>query len=131
MYGGQQVGYAWLGGIGRASLWSGSAGSWVDLHSFLPSGFISSEAHGIWTDGTFTYVVGYGYNGATGRNEALMWVVPEPASGLVVMVSLIVVILRQPGYMDRQKRRLERIANALARPGAHRADPLADAKLPG
>jgi hypothetical protein len=74
IHGGQQVGFARVGGVDRASLWTGTAASWVDLHESLPSGFTSSGAFGIWSDGTFTYVVGYGFNGTTGRSEALMWV---------------------------------------------------------
>lgn len=41
---GQQVGSAVVGGVRRASLWTGSAGSWVDLS--LPTS-ISSEACGV------------------------------------------------------------------------------------
>ncbi len=46
--GGQQVGSAHVDGIDRASLWSGTAKSWVDLH---PAGMASS----------FAYDVGGGY----------------------------------------------------------------------
>jgi len=96
VYSGQQVGRATVGGVTRASLWTGSAASWVDLHAFLPPGFTSSEAQGIWNDGTFTYVVGYGYNSTTGRTEALMWVAPGAPPiptvsewGLVIMTVLL------------------------------------------
>ena len=76
---GQQVGNArFAGGGRRASLWSGTAASWVDLHVFLPAAFGDSEATGISHDGDFTYVVGYGTNSTTGRNEALMWVGMAP-----------------------------------------------------
>jgi hypothetical protein len=44
------------------------------MHAFLPSGFSSSEATGIWHDGGATYVVGRGYNNSAARSEALMWV---------------------------------------------------------
>src|SRR4051794_38750395 len=40
---GNQVGYAGVGGNEHASVWNGSAASWVDLH---PSGWVSSEARG-------------------------------------------------------------------------------------
>jgi hypothetical protein len=76
--GGQQVGRAQVGGIHRASLWSGTAASWVDLHSFLPAGFASSQAHSITTDGVNTYIIGKGFNGLTGRDEAVMWVGAAP-----------------------------------------------------
>jgi len=88
VYGGQQVGDAAIGGSYHASLWSGSAASWVDLHTLLPSQFSGSVANGIWNDGVFTYVVGNGYNATTGHYEALMWVVPEPASRLVLAAGL-------------------------------------------
>jgi hypothetical protein len=82
------VGFVGLaGGIEHAGLWNGTAASWVDLHTFLPSEFITSKATGIWNDGSFTYVVGYGHNNVTSRNEALMWAspVPEPASLLALV----------------------------------------------
>jgi hypothetical protein len=73
--GGLQVGYAAFGGVNHAGVWSGTAASFVDLHAFLPATFTSSTAQGIWRDAAgVTYVVGYGYNGDTGRDEALMWV---------------------------------------------------------
>jgi hypothetical protein len=75
VHGGQQVGY--VNALSRASLWSGTAASWVDLHAFLPAEFNhSSIARGIWHDGTSTYVVGKGFNSTTGRDEALLWVGP-------------------------------------------------------
>jgi hypothetical protein len=79
VHGGQQVGRATVGGVSRASLWSGTAASWVDLHAFLPAEFTGSEAYGISHDGGFTYVVGVGFNSATQRGEALMWVAAAPA----------------------------------------------------
>lgn len=42
--GGQQVGYATVGGFHRASLWSGTAASWVDLN---PAGATESLAFGV------------------------------------------------------------------------------------
>jgi hypothetical protein len=62
----------------HAILWSGTAASSVDLHAFLPPGFTRSEAWGISHSGGSTYVVGSGFNGATGRTEALMWVRTVP-----------------------------------------------------
>ncbi|MDQ2987240.1 MAG: hypothetical protein M3R13_11090 [Armatimonadota bacterium] len=61
-------------GFNRASLWTGTAASRVDLHALLPAGFIASAAHNIWSHGALTYVVGHGNNNTTGRWEALMWV---------------------------------------------------------
>src|SRR5436190_23232430 len=37
----QQVGSAWVGGVQRASVWNGTAASWVDLH---PAGACESAA---------------------------------------------------------------------------------------
>ncbi|MCX6377846.1 MAG: hypothetical protein NTU88_17750, partial [Armatimonadetes bacterium] len=42
--GGQQVGRAEIGGDLHASLWSGTAASWVDLH---PLGATDSQAYGV------------------------------------------------------------------------------------
>ncbi len=86
VHGGQQVGQVFLG----ASLWSGTPESWVYLHAFLSRKnwkFSSSTALGIWHDATHTYVVGYGSNSKTGRQEALMWRAaysPPPAPGITV-----------------------------------------------
>ena len=80
--GGQQAGYAYVGGLTHASLWSGTAASWVDLHAFLPAGFsTNSTAQSVWSDASFIYVAGYGYNSLTGHYEALLWthaITPPP-----------------------------------------------------
>lgn len=62
--GGQQAGFAYIGNVMHASLWTGTAASWLDLHPLLPTGFSESGATGIWRDVDFTYVVGYGFNNA-------------------------------------------------------------------
>ena len=50
--GGQQVGYGNPTGDGtHALLWTGSADSVVDLHTFLPPEFTDSEAYGIDAEG--------------------------------------------------------------------------------
>jgi len=77
VYAGRQVGYAVVGGMAHASFWVGTAYSWVDLHQYLPSVFVSSQASGIWEDSFAIYVVGWGLNKMTKRNEALMWVRPK------------------------------------------------------
>lgn len=76
VHSGRQVGFCDFGGGPRASLWTGTADSWVNLHAFLPSNFSFSWAYSVTDDGTFTYVVGFGFNNATSRPEALMWVGP-------------------------------------------------------
>lgn len=80
---GFQVGQAEVGGATHASLWNGTAASWVDLHRLLPSSFGGSVANGIWRDAHFTYVVGFGFNNTTGRQEAIMWRAPRPPALLV------------------------------------------------
>jgi len=79
--GGWQAGQAHIGGVWHAGAWSGSASSFADLHAVLTN-FFDSYARGVWRDGNTLYVVGYGYNLATNRNEALMWVreVPPPCA---------------------------------------------------
>src|SRR5689334_22744910 len=42
--GGQQVGFAGVGGVQRASLWSGTTASWVDLN---PAGSTASVSYGV------------------------------------------------------------------------------------
>ncbi len=79
-HGGKQVGVAKVGNNLHASIWSGSAASWIDLHSFVPSDFTSSQARGVWSDGSGTYVVGNGFNNITQRTEALLWTLPGPAN---------------------------------------------------
>jgi hypothetical protein len=66
-----------VGGVDRASLWSGTAASWVDLSAFLPVGFSESFAYGISSDSTNTYVVGEGFNTITNSGEALLWTRPN------------------------------------------------------
>jgi hypothetical protein len=72
---GLQAGYAYVsdGSTLHATVWSGTADSALDLHQFLPPEFSSSNAVGVSTDGAYIYVVGGGFNEATGRGEALVW----------------------------------------------------------
>lgn len=69
----------------HAALWQGSPSSWTDLHEFLPSSFARSTARGIWSDGQTVYITGWGYNGASFKDEALLWsrpiVPPPPCTG--------------------------------------------------
>jgi hypothetical protein len=80
IHGNQQVGYAKIGGIDHAVLWNSTASSWVDLNAFLPPGFLSATASGIWSDGVATSIVGTGFT--TDGQAALLWtsVVPEPGA---------------------------------------------------
>jgi len=91
------VGQAGIGGISHASLWSGTAESWVDLHALLPAGVYSgSSAQGIDVSGGKTWVAGYAVNASTGNPEAMLWqYVPEPGgllalgSGLLALCGVI------------------------------------------
>jgi hypothetical protein len=78
VFAGWQAGYSDMASGRRASLWHGTAASRVDLHATLPPSFITSEATAIWGDSSSTVVVGWGYNSATARGEALMWTGPAP-----------------------------------------------------
>jgi len=73
---GIQVGQATINAVTHAVLWQGTASSMLDLHQFAPASFAYSVATGIDLsplDGTLR-VVGYGFNEATGRTEALLWI---------------------------------------------------------
>jgi hypothetical protein len=74
VFGDQQVGQVVINGKFHASLWHGSADTWVDLHECVPPEFSISQARDIWSDGELTYVVGFGFNMSTQREEALMWI---------------------------------------------------------
>nr|MDQ2985503.1 hypothetical protein [Armatimonadota bacterium] len=66
VHSGQQVGVAVVGGEGHASLWTGSAESWVDLH---PQGLNQySEAYDVFAGRQ----VGYSGSGA-GTDRAILW----------------------------------------------------------
>jgi probable HAF family extracellular repeat protein len=78
--GGQQVGSGSpvAGGSTHALLWTGSAASVVDLHSFLPAGFTDSVAIGIDSDGN---IVGWAGPASGGQIHAFLWQpVPEPST---------------------------------------------------
>lgn len=76
-------GAAVINGADHASLWNGTAASWVDLDAFLPSHFSSSVARGIWSDETTLYISGWGHNTLTRQDEAVLWTQPIPAPSAV------------------------------------------------
>lgn len=79
-----------MGSNRRASLWQGSASSWLDLGSFLPPQFDNSEANSIWREGDFLYVAGTAWGSETGAfGEAVMWVhqIPAPSTAMLVALS--------------------------------------------
>jgi hypothetical protein len=67
-----------MNSISRAALWTGTAASFVNLHSFLPSNLYTSTATGVYRAGGITYVCGYGFNTTTNRTEALLWTSVPP-----------------------------------------------------
>lgn len=73
---GKQVGMAIMEGVRKAGIWSGTAESWKDLHDYLPPSFSDSTATRVWHDANNIFVVGSGWNNATGQQEALLWVCP-------------------------------------------------------
>jgi hypothetical protein len=74
--GNQHVGRTYHGGnLDRAGLWYGSSKSHVDLSTMAPAGFTNIDARSISSDGSVTYIAGYGVN-ASGRREALLWTLP-------------------------------------------------------
>lgn len=92
--GGWQVGWVLANGaVGspRASLWHGTADSYVDLHALLPDGYDGSQAWGIDVAGNEIWVVGYAHNQVAGRDEAVMWYVPEPGTLSLLVVGGLVV----------------------------------------
>jgi|GEM_PF-1040107 len=87
--GGQQAGSdMFADGNYRAALWGGGADSWTDLQAFLPPEFTSSSATSIWSDGSHTYVAGFGFNSAVGHEQALIWVGPADLRSVSGTVAL-------------------------------------------
>jgi len=79
--GGRQVGVAKISYYYHAGLWSGTAGSWVDLHALLPAGVYHwSEANSIDVSGGEIWVAGDAYP------------VPEPSS-LIALGALLTPLL--------------------------------------
>ncbi len=68
-----QVGYVFDGNKSYASLWRGSAATWVNLNQYLPPGndFSGCIARAVWRDANFIYVAGE----ANGR--AVLWTRPR------------------------------------------------------
>jgi len=81
-----------IGGMTHASVWSGTAESWIDLHEILPLGvYLESNAGYIEVSDGQIWVSGYANNTYTGVCDAIVWhytpdAVPEP-SGLLVLGS--------------------------------------------
>jgi hypothetical protein len=77
VYLGRQVGWIQVGQERHAAIWNETSESWVDLHAVLPPQFQWSEARAVWFgDPRDIYVVGFGFNAAMNRHEALFWTGP-------------------------------------------------------
>ena len=77
-----QAGEATFDGKPHAGLWLGTGDSFIDLHTYLPPGYETSKALGVWTDGTTIYVAGSASKNTT-SDEAMLWtvtslVIPPP-----------------------------------------------------
>jgi PEP-CTERM motif len=90
----QQVGEGYGSGNDyHALLWSGTAGSVVDLHSFLSSNYSSSETDGIDANGN---IVGQAFFIPTGKEHAILWtIVPEPGSMTLLALGGVALLLRK------------------------------------
>jgi len=92
--GGLQVGFSSFGDLTRAGVWSGSAESWLALP--LPGGSWDwTRASSVWTDGTWTYVGGSGFNLATGREEAILWTIPAPGTVGIAVAGVLCCLRRR------------------------------------
>jgi hypothetical protein len=68
-----------------AAIWFGTAGSVIDLHSFLPPGYSYSVATSVSDSNGIFYVGGWAYRSGGPSQEAFLWVgVPAP-SGLAAL----------------------------------------------
>jgi hypothetical protein len=74
------VGVATINGVARAFAWDLDFGFTYDLSAELPGSWGKTAAWGVSDSGESFSVVGYGFNKATGRNEALLWTAPKHPS---------------------------------------------------
>ena len=107
MFAGKQLGFVWgpiTGNRGHAAMWSGTAESWLDLHSFLGSEYDYSDARQLEIVGDEMWIGGTAINTA-GNDVAILWhytpdAVPEPSSLLILgsgILALAGVIRRRNG----------------------------------
>ena len=89
------VGNGTIAGRAHALLWTGpDAADAIDLHGLLPAGFDVSYATGIDAAGNIS---GYATDASGVNSEAVVWLVPEPASTLVVAVFACALVTRRRG----------------------------------
>ncbi|HMS54044.1 MAG TPA: hypothetical protein PKA27_01465 [Fimbriimonadaceae bacterium] len=92
VWGNTQVGGTATTHWSEASLWRGTTASHVNLHAFLPSGYYSSYANGVWESDGVTYV--YGSASSNGESHLFTWVsVPEPSSFFAVASGFLILRL--------------------------------------
>jgi hypothetical protein len=98
--GGQQVGYAFVGGANHASLWSGNAASWVDLN---PANATHSQAYAV-GDGQQVGMVILAGTGCTQASlwsgSAASWVSLSPPFGTCYSIALGVADGQQVGWVN-------------------------------
>lgn len=83
-----QVGDANPGVGPRAALWQGSAASFFDLSSVLPSTYAVSQAFAVYSTATDVWVAGEAFNTGTNSFQAILWHNTIPAPGAIAVASL-------------------------------------------
>lgn len=96
-----QTGFVYFGTTPFASVWSGSSQSWLNLHQFLPSGYMSSRAYSIVETPTQLIVGGYAVNTAGTEAHAVMWSMPVPEPATLAGVSFAALL-----FLGRRRRSL-------------------------
>lgn len=102
VHNGMQVGWASFGSGPRASIWRGTAQSYEDLHEFLPSGYLSSQALGVYADDQFFYVVGVARHSS--NDHAVLWQTPVPEPSSLTVGAIGIACLRRTLKANRAKR---------------------------
>ena len=74
VFAGQQVGEAKWQTYMHATRWVGQNWPHTDLHQFLPTGYLTSEATAVWDDSeAYSYVAGFASEEQTGDHHAVLW----------------------------------------------------------
>lgn len=91
----------------HASIWSGTADSWIDLHALLDPVYIKSTAYAVWRSGDNLYVAGCAVRSMTYQTDALIWSMPIPAPGAAMPLAIAAMV-----GMRRVRRRAVKAADA-------------------